>query len=141
MFGNGDFRLEAGLCNVFITDEKGKRQEGDEIIFSIHDGERYLKAYGQNIAVTMSKEEAKDLAIFLLKQAGDSLPDRGVVLHNSQGADLIVAQALDETGSTNTPILSFEKVTDEDIAENGTLSACLTNGSARKLIEALAKIV
>jgi len=45
------------------------------------------------------------------------------------------------TAHINEPIFEIENVKVEDVAEDGTISVCLTNESTKELIKALAKIL
>ena len=114
---------------------KGKEKLPEQITFLFEgiDPESDLTE-DNDLVCSISKEEAVNLAIRLLKLSTERVPENGLSLHNFSGHDFSVHHA-DE--------LSFEigNLEADDIAEDGTISVCLTNESAKELIKVLAKIV
>lgn len=142
MFGNGDYKLEVIKSKTTIVSSTGERPGADEISFLINNGEKLLKANKQPIAIDLSKYEAIDLAIHLLKMSVDETPDNGISLDIYQDFDVSVHQAKEGDGvAANEPIIYVDNIEPEDIAGDGCISICISNESAKKLIGALAKIV
>ena len=98
---------------------KGKEKLPEQITFLFEgiDPESDLTE-DNDLVCSISKEEAVNLAIRLLKLSTGRVPENGLLLHNFSGHDFSVHHA-----------------------EDGTISVCLTNESAKELIKALAKIV
>lgn len=142
MFGNRDYKLEVSKSKTTIIRSKGERPGADEISFYINDGEKLLKANKQPIAIGLSKHEAIELAIHLLKMSVDDMPDNGMILDIYQDFDVSVHQAKESDGVfANEPIVCVDNIEPEDIAGDGFISICIGNESAKTLIGALAKIV
>ena len=94
-----------------------------------------------NLVCSISKEEAVNLAIRLLKLSTERVPENGMSLHNFSGHDFFVHHTKEDDVHIDEPIFEIGNLEAEDIAEDGTISVCLTNESAKELIKALAKIV
>mgnify|MGYP003205235755 CR=1 FL=1 len=85
--------------------------------------------------------EDNNLAIRLLKLSTERVPENGLLLHNFSGHDFSVHHAKEDGVHIDEPIFEIGNLETGDIAEDGTISVCLTNESAKELIKALAKIV
>ena len=94
-----------------------------------------------DLVCSISKEEAVNLAIRLLKLSTGRVPENGLLLHNFSGHDFSVHHAKEDGVHIDEPIFEIGNLEADDIAEDGTISVCLTNESAKELIKALAKIV
>ena len=94
-----------------------------------------------NLVCSITKEEAIKLAIRLLKLSVERVPEYGLLLDNFSKHDFSVHHAKEDGVHINEPIFEIEDVKADDIAEDGTISVCLTNESAKELIKVLAKIV
>ena len=62
-------------------------------------------------------------------------------LHNFSGYDFSVHHAKEDGVHIDELIFEIGNLEADDIAEDGTISVCLTNESAKELIKVLAKIV
>ena len=71
----------------------------------------------------------------------NNLVCNGLSLHNFSGHDFSVHHAKEDGVHIDEPIFEIGNLEAGDIAEDGTISVCLTNESAKELIKALAKIV
>ena len=116
---------------------KGKERLPEQItfLFGEIDPESDLTE-DNNLVCSISKEEAVNLAIRLLKLSTRGVAENGMSLHNFSGYDFSVHHAKED--GVHIEIGNLEA---DDIAEDGTISVCLTNESAKELIKVLAKIV
>ncbi|WP_342990508.1 MULTISPECIES: hypothetical protein [Bacteroides] len=121
---------------------KGKEKLPEQITFLFEgiDPESDLKG-DNDLVCSITKEEAVKLAIRLLKLSAERVPEHGLLLDNYSGHDFSVHHAIEDEVHINEPIFEIEDMKAEDIAEDGTISVCLTNESAKELIKVLAKIL
>lgn len=121
---------------------KGKERLPEQITFLFEgiDPESDLTGY-KHLVCSITKEEAVKLAIRLLKLSAERVPEHGLLLDNYSGHDFSVHHAIEDGVHIDEPIFEIEDMKAEDIAEDGTISVCLTNESAKELIKVLAKIV
>ena len=121
---------------------KGKERLPEQItfLFGEIDPESDLTE-DNNLVCSISKEEAVNLAIRLLKLSTERVPENGLVFHNFSRHDFSILHAKEDGVHIDEPIFEIGNLEADDIAEDGTISVCLTNESAKELIKALAKIV
>lgn len=142
MFGNGDYKLEVSLSKTTIISSTGERPGADEISFLINDGEKLLMANKEAITIDLSKHEAIELAIHLLKISVDDVSEHGDFINNYQDYAITVHRPIDaDEVAVNEPIICIDNIEPEDIDSDGCMSICISNESAKKLIGSLAKIV
>jgi len=121
---------------------KGKEKLPEEITFLFEGIDPESDLTGDNhLVCSITKEEAIKLAIRLLKLSVERVPEHGLLLDNFSKHDFSVHHAKEDGVHIDEPIFEIEDVKTDDIAEDGTISVCLTNESAKELIKALAKIV
>lgn len=130
VFGIGTF-----LCGVL-------KDNDDKITLRLfhHKG---VRVGNQPACVELSKEEAKELAIKLLKYSTEDVPTMGLSL-NCEYADWVVSvqQPKDLKGNpVNEPLLIIEGIEKEDIPDDGCCHMPIERDSAKELIEVLAKII
>ena len=121
---------------------KGKEKLPEQITFLFEgiDPESDLKG-DNDLVCSITKEEAVKLAIRLLKLSAERVPENGLAFHNFSGHDFSILHAKEDGVHIDEPIFELGNLEADDIAEDGTISVCLTNESAKELIKALAKIV
>lgn len=119
---------------------KGKLPEQITFLFEGIDPESDLTE-DNDLVCSISKEEAVELAIRLLKLSAERVPENGLSFHNFSRHDFSILHAKEGGVHINEPIFEIGNLEAGDIAEDDTISICLTNKSAKELIKALAKIV
>ena len=119
---------------------KGKERLPEQITFLFGEIESDLTE-DNNLVCSISKEEAVNLAIRLLKLSTRGVAENGMSLHNFSGYDFSVHHAKEDGVHIDELIFEIGNLEADDIAEDGTISVCLTNESAKELIKVLAKIV
>lgn len=138
VFGTAKYQIESCLSET--GNGKGQTIEGISLLLS-QEGRIKLEN-GQLVSIELTKEDAKEFAIQLLRLSSGPIPERGFQLDNYGTLAVSVHQAREESGKpSNEPILYLGDVEPDDIPEDGNMSICLTNDAARGLISELAKIV
>ena len=128
VFGTTKYQIESCLSET--GNGKGGIIEGVSLL--LHQNGKIKLEDGQLVSIQLTKEDAKELAIQLLKISGEPVPERGVSLHHAK----------EENGEpANEPIICISDIESEDIPEDNQVSICLTNESAKEMIGALAMIV
>ena len=142
-FGNGNYKFEVTNLKTPIVSVAGERQGEDEMSFFISDGDKMLKANKQPISVNLSKDEAKKLAIQILKLVAKPVfQTGGISIDNYGECKFTLYHTQRENGELcNDPLLSIDGVQADEILEDGSISIPLTNKSAKELISGLAMIV
>ena len=137
-----DLKFSVQKNTPYIIRGNAKEMMPEEITFLFEeiDPESDLTE-DNNLICSISKEEAVNLAIRLLKLSTERVPENGMSLHNFSGHDFFVHHAKEDGVHIDEPIFEIGNLEADDIAEDGTISVCLTNESAKELIKALAKIV
>lgn len=138
VFGTTKYQIEACLSET--GNGKGQTIEGISLVL-LHDGRIKLED-GRLVSAELTKEDARELAIQLLKISSGPIPERGFKIENHGTCAVSLHQSTKENGEpSNEPILCVYDVEPDDISEDGNLTICLTNEAARDLIPELAKIV
>jgi len=137
-----DLKFSVQKTTPYIIRGNAKEMMPEEITFLFEgiDPESDLTE-DNNLVCSITKEEAIKLAIRLLKLSVERVPEYGLLLDNFSKHDFSVHHAKEDGVHINEPIFEIEDVKADDIAEDGTISVCLTNESAKELIKVLAKIV
>lgn len=139
VFGTETYQVET-LLSEKVNDE-GKKVEG--ISLQLFQNGKIKLENGQLVSIELSKEDAKELAIQLLKASSELVPQRGGLSIDNYGEwGFALYHATEEGGKLcNEPLVCIDGVEADDIPENGSISICLTNESAREMISGLATIV
>lgn len=87
------------------------------------------------VVIDLSKEEAKEFAIRLLKLATDDVPERGLRFDTYSENSLYIHHSIKDGKHTNEPVLHL------DDGPVGALVIALPSKTTKALIAALAKIV
>lgn len=139
VFGTGAYQAEI-LFSEKVNNE-GQKVEGISLQL-IQDGKIKLEN-GQLLSVEMSKDEAEELAIQLLKMSSEPVPQRGGFSVENYGEwGFTLYHPTKESGELcNEPLLCIDGVIPDDVPEDGSITISLTNESAKGLISGLATIV
>lgn len=139
IFGTEVYQVEALLSEK--VNNEGKKVESISLQL-FQDGKIKLED-GRLVSIEMSKDEAKELAIQLLKMSSEPVPQRGGLLVDNYGEwVLTLYHPTEESGELcNEPLLSIDGVDPDDVPEDGSITLNLTNESAKELISGLAAIV
>lgn len=139
VFGTETYQAEILLSEK--TNDEGKKAEG--ISLQLFQGEKIKLENGQLVSIELSKEDAKELAIQLLKASSEPVPQRGGLSIDNYGEwGFTLYHATEEGGKLcDEPLVCIDGVQADDIPEDGSISICLTNKSARDMISGLATIV
>lgn len=137
VFGTEKYQIEA--CSSETGNGKGQTIEGVSLL--LHQQGRIKLENGQLVSVELTKEDARELAIQLLKLSSGPVPERGFQIDNYGTWPISLHHGKDESGKpSDEPILCINDVEIDDIPEDGILSIVLTNEAARGLISELAKL-
>lgn len=140
--GLGDYSFSVCKSQVQIVGATGTRNGEDEIAFCVLSDGKELNIDKQPLTVSLSKDEAKRLAIQLLKLSVDDVPLTGVSINNHQNLALTIHQGKESDGSlSNEPIILISDIEENDVTKDGCICTSVANESAREMIEILAKIV
>lgn len=138
VFGTTKHQIESCLSET--GGGKGQTIEGISLLL-LQDGKIRLED-GQLVSVDLSKEDAREFAIQLLKMSSGPIPERGFEIGNYGAWTVHLHQTKEESGEpSNEPLISIDDVEVDDVLESGNLPILLTNEAARDLISELAKIV
>lgn len=138
IFGTGVYQAETLLSEK--TNSEGKKVKS--ISLQLFQNGRIKLENGQLVSVELTKEDAKELAIQLLKVSSEPTPQNGLSLDNYGEWGISLHHAIEQSGEpANEPIICLSDVEAEDIPEDGYLSICLTNEAAKEMISGLAMIV
>ncbi|AUI48921.1 hypothetical protein BUN20_21825 [Bacteroides fragilis] len=139
VFGTETYQAEILLSEK--TNDEGKKAEG--ISLQLFQGGKIKLENGQLVSIELSKEDAKELAIQLLKVSSEPVPQRGGLSIDNYGEwGFTLYHATEEGGKLcDEPLVCIDGVQTDDIPEDGSISICLTNKSARDMISGLATIV
>lgn len=139
VFGTGIYQTEI-LHSEKVNDE-GKKAEG--ISLQLFQGGKIKLENGQLVSIELSKEDAKELAIQLLKISSEPVSQvGGLSLDNYGEWGFTLYHATEEGGKLcNEPLVCIDGVQADDIPEDGSITVSFTNESARKMISGLATIV
>ena len=138
VFGTTKYQIETCLSET--GNGKGGIIEGVSLL--LHQNGKIKLEDGQLVSIQLTKEDAKELAIQLLKISGEPVPERGVSLDHYEAWGISLHHAKEENGEpANEPIICISDIESEDIPEDNQVSICLTNESAKEMIGALAMIV
>lgn len=138
------FGTEVYQTEIFFSEKvNGEGQKVTQISLQIFQNGRIKLENGQLVSIELSKEEAKELAIQLLKASSEPVPQcGGLPIGNHEGLGVILYHATEEDGKLcDEPLIHIENVEADDISEDGSMSICLTNESAREMIAGMATIV
>lgn len=142
IFGNSEYSVSTEMCKVVIENDKGKRQMPDEVVLILQKNSKEVRADKQPVTIQLTKEEAKGMAIRLLKLASEPIPEHGLMIDHYGDISMSLHHAIEKGGKkVNEPVICLDDISDEDFTEEGSLSLCITNESAKAMISALAKIV
>lgn len=82
-FGNSDYTVSVVKCKVSVTDSRGKRQMPDEVALILQKDGKDVEAGKRPIFIQMTKDEAKEMALQLLKLASKTVSAHELVLNES----------------------------------------------------------
>lgn len=139
VFGTEAYQVET-LLSEKVNDEGKKVKRVSLQLFQ--DGKIKLEN-GRLVSIELSKEDAKELAIQLLKASSDLVPQLGGLSIANYGEwGFTLYHATEESGKLcNEPLVCIDGVQADDIPEDGSISISLTNESAKEMISGLATIV
>ena len=138
VFGEGLYQAEILLTEK--VNSKGKKVE--DVSLQLFQNGSIKLDNGRLVSIDMSKDEARELAIQLLKTSSVPVPQNGLHIENHQGWGIKLHQTLYDIGIPDKePLICIDGIQDSDIPEDGSISICLTNKAGKEMISALAMIV
>ena len=139
IFGTEFYQVETLLSEK--VNGEGKKLENISLQL-FQDGKIKLED-GRLVSIEMSKDEAREFAIQLLKLSSEPVPQRGGLTVNNYGEwGFTLYHPTKEGGELcDEPLLCIDGVDPDDVPEDGSITISLTNESAKELISGLATIV
>lgn len=143
VFGTEKFQVEVCGHRSTIEGEDGKRKAFNGLSLVLSRNGKIAIEDKQPMYVTLTKEDAKQLAIQLLKMASEPVAQHGgLSLDNYQEWGVTLYHAIEDSGKLcNEPLICIDGLIADEVPEDGSITLSLTNESAKELISGLATIV
>lgn len=143
IFGTEKFQTEVCECHSTVKNHSGVQEIFTGVSLLLHRDGRVMMENKQPMFVVLTKEDAKELAIQLLKMSSIPIPQVGGLSIDNYGEwGFTLYHAKQEDGELcNEPIMCINEIQADDISEDGNIAISLTNESAKDLISGLATIV